>query len=103
MAFDHDEILEDALQILQQRVRHQPVGFELLPKKFALADLQALYEALFNERYDKANFRKRILGMNLLINLKENQKDVPHRPARLYSFDKERYDELIAKGFSFEL
>ena len=103
LAFDHDDILEDALQILQHRVRHQPVGFELLPKKFALADLQALYEALFNENYDKANFRKRILGMNLLINLKENQKDVPHRPARLYSFDKERYDELIAKGFSFEL
>ncbi len=103
LAFDHDEILEDALQILRQRVRHQPVGFELLPQKFALADLQALYEALLNENYDKANFRKRILAMNLLINLKENQKDVAHRPARLYSFDKKRYDELIAKGFSFEL
>ncbi len=103
LAFDHDEILEDALQTLRQRVRHQPVGFELLPQKFALADLQALYEALLNEVYDKANFRKRILAMNLLINLKESQKDVPHRPARLYSFDKKRYDELIAKGFSFEL
>ncbi len=103
LAFDHDQILADSLQILRQRVRHQPVGFELLPKKFALADLQALYEAILSESYDKANFRKRILAMNLLINLKENQKDVPHRPARLYSFDKKRYDELIAKGFSFEL
>lgn len=103
LAFDHGSILGDALQILRQRVRHQPVGFELLPKKFALADLQALYEAILNETYDKANFRKRILAMNLLVNLKENQKDVPHRPARLYSFDKKRYDELIAKGFSFEL
>tara|TARA_B100001115_G_scaffold184244_1_gene185840 strand:+ start:1027 stop:1782 length:756 start_codon:yes stop_codon:yes gene_type:complete len=103
LAFDHSDILKDALQILQQRVRHQPVGFELLPEKFALADLQALYEAILNESYDKANFRKRILSMNLLISLKENQKDVPHRPARLYKFDKQRYDELIAKGFSFEL
>lgn len=103
LAFDHSDILKDALKVLQQRVRHQPVGFELLPEKFALADLQALYEALLNEKYDKANFRKRILSMNLLISLKENQKDVPHRPARLYKFDKRRYDELIAKGFSFEL
>jgi 8-oxo-dGTP diphosphatase len=103
LAFDHSEILKDALVVLQQRVRHQPVGFELLPEKFALADLQALYEALLNETYDKANFRKRILSMNLLISLKENQKDVPHRPARLYKFDKQRYDELISKGFSFEL
>ncbi len=103
LAFDHGEILNDALKVLQQRVRHQPVGFELLPEKFALADLQALYEALLNEKYDKANFRKRILSMNLLISLKENQKDVPHRPARLYKFDKQRYDELRAKGFSFEL
>jgi 8-oxo-dGTP diphosphatase len=84
-------------------VRHQPVGFELLPEKFALADLQALYEAMLDECYDKANFRKRILSMNLLKSLEENQKDVPHRPARLYSFDKKRYDELRAKGFSFEL
>lgn len=103
LAFDHDEILCDALQILRMRVRHQPVGFELLPQKFALADLQALYEAILNQRFDKANFRKKILSMNLLISLKENQKDVPHRPARLYSFDKLRYDQLRAKGFSFEL
>lgn len=103
LAFDHDEILCDALQFLRMRVRHQPVGFELLPQKFALADLQALYEAILNQRFDKANFRKKILSMNLLISLKENQKDVPHRPARLYSFDKLRYDQLRAKGFSFEL
>lgn len=103
LAFDHDEILKDALLVLQDRVRHKPVGFELLPEKFALGQLQALYEALLNEDYDKANFRKRILSMNLLLSLKENQKDVPHRPARLYAFDKKRYDELIAKGFSFEL
>lgn len=103
LAFDHDEILKDALKILRARVRHQPVGFELLPEKFALADLQALYEAMLDECYDKANFRKRILSMNLLKSLEENQKDVPHRPARLYSFDKKRYDELRAKGFSFEL
>ncbi len=101
LAFDHDLILQDSLAALRNRVRHQPVGFELLPQKFALGQLQELYEALLNEHYDKANFRKRILSMNLLVSLKENQTDVAHRPARLYSFDKEQYEQLKSKGFSF--
>ena len=103
LAFDHNLILHHALKTLRFRVRHLPVGFELLPKKFTLGNLQELYEALLNEKYDKANFRKRIVSMNMLVSLKENQKDVPHRPGRLYSFDKERYDQLKSKGFSFEL
>ena len=103
LAFDHRQILDHALKTLKFRVRHRPVGFNLLPNKFTLGNLQSLYEALLNENFDKANFRKRILSMNMLISLKENQKDVPHRPGRLYSFDKERYDQLKSKGFSFEL
>lgn len=103
LAFDHDSILKDALSFLRERVRRQPVGFELLPRKFTLANLQDLYEVLLNEKYDKANFRKRILAMNLLSSLKENEKNVSHRPAKLYSFDKARYNELKSKGFSFEL
>ena len=103
LAFDHNRILDDALDNLRQQVRHQPVGFELLPEKFAIGQLQKLYEALLNSTYDKANFRKRILSKKLLISHQEIQKDVPHRPGRLYSFDKNKYDELSAKGFSFEL
>ncbi len=103
LAFDHNQILIHGLKTLRFRVRHRPVGFELLPEKFTLGHLQQLYEALLNEKFDKANFRKRILSMNMLSNLKENQKDVPHRPGRLYSFDKDRYDQLKSKGFSFEL
>jgi 8-oxo-dGTP diphosphatase len=103
LAFDHDKILQDALAVLRDRVRHQPVGFELLPEKFSLGQLQDLYEALLNENYDKANFRKRILSTDLLVSLKENQKAVAHRPGRLYSFDKARYDQLKSSGFSFQL
>jgi 8-oxo-dGTP diphosphatase len=103
LAFDHNQILTHALKTLRFRVRHRPVGFELLPNKFTLGELRKLYEALLNEKYDKANFRKRILSMKLLSSLEESQKDVAHRPARLYSFDKERYDQLKSKGFSFEL
>lgn len=103
LAFDHNQILTHGLKTLRFRVRHRPVGFELLAEKFTLGQLQKLYEALLDEKLDKANFRKRILSMNMLSTLKEIQKDVPHRPGRLYSFDKDRYDQLKSKGFSFEL
>lgn len=103
LAFDHNLILSDAIKILRSNVRHQPVGFELLPKKFTLGQLQQLYEVLLGETFDKANFRKRILSMNLLKDLNELQKEVAHRPAKLYSFDVERYENLKSKGFSFGL
>lgn len=103
LAFDHNEILHDAYNFLSLKVRTEPIGFELLPRKFALANLQELYEALLNESYDKANFRKRILSMGFLIDKNEYQKDVPHRPGKLYSFDETKYKSLKAKGFSFEL
>lgn len=102
LAFDHNQVLNDGLIALRREVKRRPVGFELLPEKFTLGELQALYEALLNEHYDKANFRKRFLAMNLLHSLKESQTDVPHRPGRLYSFDQARYEELKTKGFSFE-
>lgn len=103
LAFDHDEIFCDALGELRKKVRHEPIGFELLPQKFALAQLQSLYEALLNAHYDKANFRKRILSMGMLDPLEEYQKDVSHRPGKLYQFNQDRYEQLISKGFSFEL
>lgn len=103
LAFDHNELVRNAVSILRENARHKPVGFELLPEKFSLGQLQALYEALFNTQYDKANFRKKILSMKLLKPLAENQRDVPHRPGRLYHFDEKRYLELKSRGFSFEL
>ncbi len=103
LAFDHDEILEKAIEKLKVRVRREPLGFELLPNKFTLNDLQKLYEAVLNEKFDKGNFRKKILSMKLLKDLDEMQTNVSHRPARLYAFDPERYFELKQKGFSFEL
>jgi 8-oxo-dGTP diphosphatase len=103
LAFDHNKILQDGLIRLRERVRRKPIGFELLPKKFALSELQSLYEALLNEKYDKANFRKKILAMKILRDLKEMQVNVSHRPGRLYSFNEERYIQLLSKGFSFEL
>lgn len=103
LAFDHQEILERTIEELRSKVRTQPIGFELLPKYFALNELQQLYEAILNRPFDKANFRKKILSMGLLIDVGKRETNVSHRPAKLYQFDEERYEELIAKGFSFEL
>ena len=103
LAFDHKNIVHEVLETLRETVRLQPVGFELLPKKFTLGQLQELYEAILNTKFDKANFRKKILSMNLLKDTKELQTEVSHRPAKLFSFDKKAYESLLKKGFSFEM
>ena len=103
LAYDHDDILRVCYERLKQRVKTQPVGFELLPPKFTLTELQYLYEAILGEELDKRNFRKKILGMNFLVDLNEMQQGVAHRPARLYKFDPERYSNLKGEGMNFEL
>lgn len=103
LAFDHNIILNTCFHVLKQRVRTRPIGFELLPPKFTLTELQHLYEAILEIPLDKRNFRKKILSMNLLKDLNQLQEGVPHRPAKLYAFDKERYHQFEAEGFSFEV
>jgi len=103
LAFDHVRILRRALERLRGKVRYQPIGFELLPDKFTLGQLQALYEKVLDRPLDKRNFRKKILGMGILVELDEIESDVAHRAARLYRFDKIRYDRLTKKGFNFEI
>jgi 8-oxo-dGTP diphosphatase len=103
LAFDHAKVLKVALERLRGKVRYQPIGFELLPAKFTLSQLQRLYEIVLERPLDKRNFRKKILGMGLLIDLEETQKDVAHRAAQLYRFDEERYRGLVAEGFNFEI
>jgi 8-oxo-dGTP diphosphatase len=103
VAFDHGKIIKLALKRLQGKVRYQPVGFELLTEKFTLSQLQQVYEAILEVPIDKRNFRKKILGMELLKVLDEKEQNVPHKAARYYSFDKKAYKELTQSGFHFEL
>lgn len=103
LAFDHDEILKACFQRLKLVVRIRPVGFELLPPRFTLTQLQHLYEAILETDLDKRNFRKKILSMNLLVDLEQTQEGVAHRPARLYQFDKQKYHEFLSEGFNFEV
>lgn len=103
LAFDHDMIIEVAKERLSGKIRYQPIGFELLPPMFTLTQLQNLYEVILQRELDKRNFRKKILKMDLLIPLEEKQKNVRHKAARYYKFDKEKYEELTKKGFNFEV
>ena len=103
LAFDHAEILATALSRLKGKVRYQPIGFELLPPKFTLSELQHLYEAVLENELDKRNFRKKVLSFGLLIPLKETQMSGRHRPAQLFRFDAEKYEKLRKRGLHFEL
>lgn len=103
LAFDHEEILDVALRRLKAKIRYEPIGFELLPQKFPLSELQRLYETIIEQPLDKRNFRKKILSMGLLADTEEIQQDVAHRAARLYRFDEPAYRRLKKAGFNFEL
>lgn len=103
LAFDHEQIIATASQRLKGKLRYEPIGFELLPKKFTLTQLQKLYEQVLGTSLDKRNFRRKILKMELLIKLDEMQTGVAHRAARLYSFDEAKYQQLAQAGFNFEL
>lgn len=103
LLYDHKLIIEHALRSLRRRVRIEPIGFNLLPTNFPLFSLQRLYEAILNTSFDKSNFRRKIIKMGILEQLDKKQEGVAHRSARLFKFNKQKYDAMTKKGFNFEL
>jgi 8-oxo-dGTP diphosphatase len=103
LIFDHSAMIERALKKLQVRARTQPIGFELLPDKFTIPQLQGLYEAIYNKTIDKRNFRRKLLAMDLLEKLEEKEKESSRKGAWYYRFDPKKYEDLLKRGFNFEL
>lgn len=103
LIFDHPTMIERALKRLQSRARTQPIGFELLPDKFTIPQLQGLYEAIYNKILDKRNFRRKLLTMDLLEKLGEKEKESSRKGAWYYRFDPNKYEDLLNRGFNFEL
>ena len=103
LAFDHEMIVERARERLRAKVRYAPIGFELLPPRFTLTQLQRLYEIVLGAELDKRNFRKKLLAMELLVETDQVEQGVRHRAARLYRFDKKKYEKLARQGFSFAI
>ncbi|MBZ4676150.1 MAG: hydrolase [Anaerophaga sp.] len=103
LAFDHYHILQSALRALRRELLYEPIGFELLPEKFTLSQLQKLYEVVLGVELDKRNFRKKIARMKYLIPLDEKQKGVAHKPARLYMFSREVYEKTRKEVLDFNI
>jgi ADP-ribose pyrophosphatase YjhB (NUDIX family) len=103
LIFDHNQMVGKALRTLRSRAERKPLGFELLPEKFTLPQLQALYEAIYQEQLDKRNFRKKILETGLLEKLEEKDKENSKKGAFLYKFNKRKYQRFAELGFNFQL
>jgi len=103
LILDHNLFLKDTLKLLRRRTATRPVGFNLLPEKFTLPQLQSLYEAIHQHSLDKRNFRKKVAEMDILEKLDEKDKSSSKRGAYYYKFNKEKYDRLLEDGFYFSL
>lgn len=101
LAFDHAAIIDHGLKHLQLSLRHEPIGFELLPEKFTIRELQTLYEVILDNSLDNRNFRKKILKSNYLVQLDEKQSGVAHKPAYFYRFDKDIYEKNRKESLGF--
>lgn len=100
LAFDHDQILRRATKELRQQIHFEPVGFELLSNEFTIKELQLLYEAVLDVKFDRRNFYKKMQHLELLTQVEtgSNRRNQPF----LFRFNKQKYEELKQKGFRLE-
>lgn len=103
LVFDHDEMVGDAIAQLRYKTSIEPIGFELLPDKFSMRQLQLLYEAILDEKLDKRNFIRKINGLDVLIKLDEKDMGSSRKGSYLYMFDEEKYGRKLKSGFSFKV
>jgi 8-oxo-dGTP diphosphatase len=103
LGYDHREILFKALEMLRKKLRSEPIGFELLPEKFTISQLQRLYEAILGTQFDRRNFRKKVLQMKYVFPLDEKQTDVKHKPAQFFQFSREEYERTKKERFDFSI
>lgn len=103
LAFDHKIILEKAISRLKAKLTYEPVGFDLLPKEFLFSELENLYCTILEKEIDRRNFRKKILSFDIIEETEQFGSSKSGRPAKLFRFNKLKYNELIKKGFHFEI
>jgi 8-oxo-dGTP diphosphatase len=104
LAFDHAQILQTAITRIRAKIRYQPIGFELLDKKFPFADLEKLYTTLLDRDIDRRNFSKKVMALGILQETNELVKTGgAGRPGKLFSFNKKRYQQLEKDGINFEI
>lgn len=101
MIFDHKKMILMAKESLRQKVATHPIGFELLPEKFTLAQLQNLYETIYETTFDKRNFLRKILSLDILRKLNEKEKFFSKKGSFYYTFDYNKYKKLQREGLKF--
>lgn len=103
LIFDHDLMVKKAKARLRRRTIYNPIGFELLPEKFTMRQLQKLYESILNKKLDKRNFINKFNSLDILIKLNEKDMTASKKGAYLFQFDKEKYNRKVEEGFSFKI
>ena len=103
LIFDHCEMVEQAIHRLRYKASTEPIGFELLPKKFTMRQLQKLYERILDEELDKRNFIKKINSLGILEKLDEKDMESSRRGSYLYQFNQDKYLQKAANGFEFKV
>jgi hypothetical protein len=103
LILDHRDIFNEALENLRMQLNFHPVGFNLLPKKFTMPELQKLYETILDKRLDRRNFQRKIIATGILKKLDETKKGVPHKAPFYYKFDLRKYEKALRAGMGFEL
>ena len=98
LMMDHQQITEKALDMLQLHLNYHPIGYNLLPLKFTMPELQKLYETILNKELDRRNFQRKILSYGILRRLKEVKKGGAHKAPYLYSFDLRTYQRALKEG-----
>jgi 8-oxo-dGTP diphosphatase len=98
LEFDHDDMVKEALHTMRVQLYHYPIGYNLLPEKFTLTEIHALYETLLGKKLDISNFPKKLISLGLLKKLNEKRSIGAHRSPHLYMFDKEAYDNALREG-----
>ncbi|HEX7869166.1 MAG TPA: NUDIX domain-containing protein [Chryseobacterium sp.] len=100
LAMDHREIIEKALLTLREKISHKPIGYNLLPEKFTLSELQKLYEAILGKELNRGNFYRKIKNLGILKKLDEQRRGGAHKSPDLYSFDEENYTKALENGLT---
>ncbi len=101
LIFDHNDIVKTAIDYIKNQINYLPIGLTLLPQKFTMKELQGLYESILRKKLDRGNFQRKMLKLDIFIRHEKHLEGGAHKAPYLYSFDNEKYNKLLEKGFGF--
>jgi hypothetical protein len=101
LIYDHRSIVEEAIQYIRNQINYLPIGITLLPEKFTMKELQHLYESILERKLDRGNFQRKMLKLGIFNRHEKQLEGGAHKAPYLYSFDQEKYQNLLEKGIGF--